>query len=168
MRAERQGWTRLLDGTRAHWRLGKVIVRAGVRGNVVAQEVIDNFHRFAKPANQLGRSGKVETKDLMLGNIPASADSQLESAVRDVVDRHGFFGQQRRMAERIAADQDADPDRGRSRRQRREQRPTFEVRAGWSARLEVVIANPGAIVAKAFEELPALGERFVWRVLIGA
>src|SRR5262245_36668688 len=61
-----------------HRRLDQAIVLTMVGGNLTSQQTVDNFDGLAKPSNQLGRRGKVEAKDLVLGQVPARADADVQ------------------------------------------------------------------------------------------
>src|SRR5262249_14138823 len=65
-------------------------------------------------------------------------------------------------------DQDANANLLRDRCQAAEKRPGFEVGPVGAARLDEVIAEPRALIAKAFEELPPLDGLLPRHVLIRA
>src|SRR5437764_353640 len=84
-----------------------------------------------------------------------SSEAKLQPAIRDMVHRDRLLGQQRRVTERVAAHQDADSDPLGPRRQGGQQRPGFEVRAGWPTWLDEVVAVPDAVEPEPLEQLPA-------------
>jgi hypothetical protein len=104
----------------------------------------------------------------VLGFVPAGAEAELEAAVGDVVDGCRLLRQQIRVAKRIAADEDPDPDPRGLGGESGEERPGLVVGPGGAARLEVVVAVPDGVEAELIEEPPALDQLGPGQVLVGA
>jgi hypothetical protein len=85
-----------------------------------------------------------------------------------VVDRRRLLGQPGGVPERVAADQDADPDPIGAGGESREQGPGLEVRAGRAAGLDPVVAVPNAVEAELLEPPPALDGLLPGQVLVRA
>jgi hypothetical protein len=73
-----------------------------------------------------------------------------------------------RVAEGVAADENPDPEPLGPCGERREQRPGLEIGAGRAARLDPMIAVPGAVEAELLKPPPALDVLLPTEVLVGA
>ena len=109
--------------------------------------MVADLDRLAEAGDQLGFVRKGDAEHLVLGHEPAGAEAELEAAAGDVVDRDRLLGQQRRVAEGVAGDQDAEADALRGQSQPSQQRPGLEDRAVQLERRHVVIGQPEAVEA---------------------
>ena len=162
---ERRSW--LLNRAGPRRRIPQLVKATGKGAAVVAQEPVDDFDCFAVARDTLSARRELDAKRDVLRLVPAGAQSQLQTAIRDVVDRQCFLRQQNRVAEGVAADQHADTNPLGTRRQSGQQRPGFEVRTRGPTGLDQVVAVPGAVEAERLEQLPALHQRRPRQVLVG-
>src|SRR5439155_25192241 len=96
---------RLLDRSRPRWRFFQLVIGALVTADLVAQEEIEDFHRFLEAVHPLPGWREVDAEGRVLGLIPAGAEAHVEATIGDVVHSDCFSGEQRRMTEGVAAHQ---------------------------------------------------------------
>src|SRR5438445_13219270 len=85
-----------------------------------------------------------------------------------MVDRDRHLGQDRWVPESVGRYQHSDPYLLSPRGEAAEQRPCLKVRPLRAAGLNQVIADPGALEPKLFEQLPTLDGLLPGHVLVGA
>ena len=158
VRAEGDRWPRSLQRRGAERRVVDLVIPALPCGDVLGQQCVDQHDRFLEAPDQLRGLRKGHAEPLVLGLVPAGADPQLQPAPRDVIDRHRLLGEQRRVAEGVAAHQDADARFLGLQRQRRQQRPAFEKRRFGETRPLVVIGVPDRVEPE-LARTPASGGR---------
>src|SRR5262249_15596663 len=167
-RAEHERRPGLLHARRTRTRIPQSVIAAVERARVLARHQVHALDRFLEPDYPLSRLRKVAAEHRLLGLVPARSESDLEPAAGDVIDRHGHLGQDLRVAKSVGGDQDADADLPCDGRQAAEKGPGFAVGPVGPARLNEVVAEPRALIAKAFEELPPLDGLLPRHVLVGA
>jgi hypothetical protein len=102
---------------------GVVALERRVLMLVTGEHRLDDAQIVAQPCEPLGGVGEAVAVGLPLVALPAGADPQLHPAAADRVHRRDHLGRQRRVPERGADHDVAEPDtlgQGRQRRQRRE------------------------------------------------
>ena len=164
--AKRQGWPRPLNGAGPKRGIAQTVVSALMACELVAEQAVHDLEGLFEAVDQLTPPWEGQPVHLMLWLVPACPESQLEPSARDVVHSDGLFGQECGVTERVAAHKGADADALGARRQGREQRPGLEVWTVRPARLNEVVAVPGAVEAEALEELPALARLGPGHVLV--
>ena len=75
-----------------------------------------DLERLAEACHPFGRVAVGDAEGVELLGHRAGPDAEVEPAARRVGDGHGFTGQDSRVAERVAEDEVADPQRRRPRR----------------------------------------------------
>ena len=79
--------------------------------------------RLLESVDPLADGRQVDAVAAVLVLVPARPDAEDQPSVADVVDGHRLLGQQGRVAERVARDEDAEPDPTRPDSDRGEERP---------------------------------------------
>src|SRR5919204_926573 len=80
------------------WTVGgifQLVVAALEAGAVFSHERPHHLHAFLQPFRALANPWKRDAEFLVLALVPGRAKPQLEPAIGDLIDRHGFGGQDR-------------------------------------------------------------------------
>ncbi len=119
-------------------RAGEPVVLPAEVDRVLGHEEPYHLDRFVQTPQAFSSWREVDPQLSMLLVEPRRADPELQPAVRDVVDRDGLGGQDRRVAVGDSRHEGAQPKARRGLSQRREQCPGFE-------------AGPARVAVESFE-----------------
>ena len=87
----------------------QLVVAAVVVDDLAGPQGPHDFQRLAQPIDAVARLDRTDAEGRELLGHRAPADAELEAAAGGVVDRHRLAGEHRRMAERVAEHERADP-----------------------------------------------------------
>jgi hypothetical protein len=130
-----------------------------------SERAVDDLHVLAKPRRSLGGRPVRGTRLVVVESLDALSDRELEPAVREVVDRGGGLGQDRRPAQDRVCDQGSDSDRSGLERHRDKRAPAVEPGMGGVARVAGVIGYEEEVEPEFLDVPPALAENREGRVL---
>ena len=86
------------------------VARAGRRDLVAVEQVAHDGHRLGEPVEALPEAAaEVDPERLVLVAEPRPAEAHDRAAVADVVDRRDRLGDETGVAERVGADEQAEP-----------------------------------------------------------
>ena len=151
----RRRWT----GSGAWTQVVERVVAARRRGHVPAVEQRPHRgDRLVQPVEPLAEPrAEVDAVRLVLELHPRAADAEDRPAAADVVERRGGLGHDARVAERVGADEQAEPRALGGHRPRRERRPALEDRLVRVAEDRVqVVPGPEVVVAESIDALRRL------------
>ena len=118
-----------LDGPRREERIREGVEASGVAEALAVEKTPDEPHRLVEAVKALPEPGpEVQSERLVLAREPGATDAEHGSSPGDVVERRRDLGRVARVAERVRAHHQAQPDARRARGDRGERKRPLEDR----------------------------------------
>ena len=149
VRGDEQRDPGLLERLGFERRVVEPVVEARISRPFGAHQRDEDLDRLLEAVDALGRRRQVDAVAAVLVGVPAGAQAEDQPAATHVVDRHGLLGEDRGMPERVARDENPEPDPLRGRGDGGQQGPGLVHRpVGRACGRGQVVDQPGVVEAE--------------------